>query len=171
MRSNLETTSSSTGATTCCYTLAVDGSWGRRTGRMGGATIIRGPDGSWYSAVLESKVVGNAFRSELWEVELGLGHAWNIRIRSLGCTSDRLDIVQVLGDSRSLDTYWDRELILEVREWLRNDWQVSFTHVPREKNNAADFLVRKASREGSSFQIWGQPPHAIYASLYLDVVV
>lgn len=74
----------------------------------------------------------------------------------------------MLQGTMTVDAFWARDAILEVRAWRLKDWTISFIHIPWEKNNTADCLARKASQEGTAQRNWGQPPSFIYASMYLD---
>ncbi|XP_057458243.1 uncharacterized protein LOC130749003 [Lotus japonicus] len=135
------------------YCLKVDGSWNPSTGMMGGAAVLLAPDGSW---------------AELWAVELGLSLAWEMGIRSLSHESDCLQVVNILQAPVVADSFWDRDAILDVRAWFQREWQIKLNSLPREQNNTTDFFARKAAREGTPYQIWRQPPTAVFELLYLD---
>lgn len=82
--------------------------------------------------------------------------------------SDCQDAITVLQSSVDIGTFWERDVITEVSNWLRKDWNINFIHIPCERNNVANFLAKKASREGFSHRIWGQPPSFLVEALYLD---
>lgn len=50
------------------------------------------------------------------------------------------------------------------------DWNVVVEYVPREKNNIADCLARKASCERTTRCVWRLPPSFLVEALCLDAL-
>lgn len=149
----------------------VDESWVTGLGRMGMAAVLRSPEGTWRSTIVDNNTGGSSFLAELTSIKLGLEHAWGIGYRNIFCNSDCPQAIEVLQTMMNIDTFWDKEEILKVRQLLQRDWRVSLNCISREKNNTADHLAKLVAREGSFQRIWRQPPSSVYASMYLDALV
>lgn len=60
--------------------------------------------------------------------------------------------------------------MLRVRSLLGLDQNVDVRHIPKEKNNASNFLAREASRLGQSRPVWLSPLSSVMTLLYIDVL-
>lgn len=99
--------------------------------------MLCSPDGSWFSAVSESRQFGSTFGVEIWVIGLGLAHALRNGVCGLICASDCLKVVRILQRPVEVNTYWDRDAIQDVGDWLQRDSTITVTHFPRDQNNTA----------------------------------
>ena len=150
--------------------LFVDGSWNPTVQRMGGGAFLLDNTGRWISGAASSFGVGTPFTAELLAMEMGLAHAWNLGFKYILCYTDCVRVTEVLGTDVDICNYWDRELIVRLRNTLRKEWKVLIEYLPRDRNNTADFMARQASRDASVHQTWTVPSTSIITALLRDSV-
>lgn len=108
-RTDLVAGSNTSTGTRMGHYLVVDGSYNSATGAV---AMLTSSDRGWCTTISESKEFGTACKSELWAVELGFTHVWNVGIQSLFCASDCVDVIRVLGAQVNIDTFWERDQII-----------------------------------------------------------
>ncbi|KAH9678147.1 hypothetical protein KPL71_025604 [Citrus sinensis] len=106
--------------------------------------------------------------AELRGIYQGLILAWNFCIRWLHVETDSLCATQILAN-QVVTTNEYASLIIAIKEYLqKKDWQVSISHVYREANSAADFMVNLACSLPLGLMVYPSPPLGVTSILLYD---
>ncbi|CAN1170479.1 Putative ribonuclease H protein At1g65750 [Linum perenne] len=120
--------------------LNTDGSVSAQSGRAAAGGLIRNEAGFCLSAFAINLGKCSITRAELRGAITGLEHAWEAGHRRVAVQMDSrvaLDLLWATG----VQTHQHAGEILALRSLISRDWEVSFSHVYREGNHAADFLA------------------------------
>ncbi|KAL6526898.1 hypothetical protein OROGR_015988 [Orobanche gracilis] len=77
------------------------------------------------------------------------------------CNTDCREVFEVLAHRIDVTSYWQRELITEIRGLVTRDWRVEFLYVDRDRNQVADALAKEAVRMDLPRRLWLKPPSFI----------
>ena len=69
-----------------------------------------------------------------------------------------------------MDAYWDRDVILRIRNLLSETWNVTFMLISGDLNTVADALARHAAIHKSPTRVWRLPPSNVVPMLCFDVL-
>ncbi|CAN1787382.1 Putative ribonuclease H protein At1g65750 [Linum perenne] len=120
--------------------LNTDGSVSAQSGRAAAGGLIRNEVGFCLSAFAINLGKCSITRAELRGAITGLEHAWEAGHRRVVVQMDSrvaLDLLWATG----VQTHQHAGEIHALRCLISRDWEVSFSHVYREGNHAADFLA------------------------------
>ena len=143
--------------------------WAHRANGVSSAGgLIRDYSGHWligFGMMLGSCSITMA---ELRGLYQGLILAWNFCIRWLHVETDSLCATQILAN-QVVTTNEYASLIIAIKEYLqKKDWQVSISHVYREANSAADFMVNLACSLPLGLMVYPSPPLGVTSILLYD---
>ncbi|KAK8628309.1 hypothetical protein V6N13_064018 [Hibiscus sabdariffa] len=133
-------------ASTAWITLNMDGvvsSLGH--GAVGG--LLRNADESWIKGFSRAIGMANALQAELWAIHDGLVFAWSLGISQIQLQSDNLLAVNLLKSQDATSSSFS--LVRAIATLLHRAWLVDISWIPREVNNPANWLAKKAL--GSSY--------------------
>ncbi|KAJ1377886.1 Reverse transcriptase-like [Sesbania bispinosa] len=80
-----------------------------------------------------------------------------------GCSSKEgggtvLRVVHLLHLELIPESAPDKDLLLEIRNMLQKNWDVSLAHVLREANSVTDYLAKGVVAMAKDFTLWDAPP-------------
>lgn len=164
------TTGSATSFTSAAVSIHVDGNFIPSTNPMGYDSVLRvisvhGSRGSMFVTVLVVPFSLSYYRRRLGLIMLGT------LVIEMQCVHQIAYRPWKFFQSNDVSTIWAKDTILCIRSLIARDWNVLVVHIPREENNATDFLVRQASRDGSPYRVWKLTPFGLVSSICLDVYV
>ncbi|CAN1314140.1 Putative ribonuclease H protein At1g65750 [Linum perenne] len=121
-------------------TLNTDGSRysGRSTTAISG--LIRDARGSFIQAYIANIGDCSITRAEIRAIVEGTKLAWSLGIRKLNIQSDSSTAISLLSTDEDVN-HNHASLVFEFKELRSRQWDITFTHVFREANYAADYLA------------------------------
>lgn len=148
--------------------LNVDGSFSTTSNMMYTGGLIRDSNGDWKSGFSTIEGPGNALLAEILTVKNGLTHAWVNGARVVLCETDSAEVHSLLTGDNDLSYHAHSGVIGDIRTLIRRDWTISFEHVLREANMAADYLAKNAASLSSWWPCCSDPPLLMGALLLKD---
>ncbi|CAN1824961.1 Putative ribonuclease H protein At1g65750 [Linum perenne] len=122
-------------------TLNSDGSLLRGKAAAGG--LFRDSDGRCLAAYAMNLGSCTIARAEIRGALEGIKRAWEAGYCKLEVQLDSKAAVAILSNKRLEITHGHAVEVLEFREWLGRDWELTIRHVYREANFAADHLASR----------------------------
>ncbi|KAK9032604.1 hypothetical protein V6N11_056864 [Hibiscus sabdariffa] len=128
--------------------------------------LLRNADGSWVTGFSRAIWMTNSLHAELWAIHDGLVFAWSLGINQIQLQSDNLLAVNLLKSQDATSSSFS--LVRAIATLLHCAWLVDMSWIPREGNNPADWLAKKAL--GSSYcpLILDSPPPDLLPLLSTD---
>ena len=113
--------------------------------------------------------VCSAVYAELWAVIQGLSLGWSLEIKKLILEVDSMLVVNWLKKVSACDSN-QANLIHICLDFLRRNWEVQISHIYREGNQLADYLVNKALHIERGIQVLNNAPADVFQLLHNDIV-
>ncbi|KAL4318563.1 hypothetical protein GQ457_18G005180 [Hibiscus cannabinus] len=134
-------------------------------GAVGG--LLRNADGSWVMGFSRAIWMTNSLHAELWAIHDGLVFAWALGINQIHLQSDNLLAVNLLKSQDATSSSFS--LVRAIATLLHRAWLVDMSWIPREGNNPADWLAKKALGSSCRPLILDSPPPDLLPLLSTDV--
>ncbi|KAJ1384279.1 Ribonuclease H domain [Sesbania bispinosa] len=127
------------------------------SGVAGLGVVIRSDTSEWLLGVSSAKHAQDPLHAELLAIQLGLSSAWEHGFPNLICESDSLEAITLINvDVRPLHNHLS-SLVDIITSLLVRNWTVTFHHIFREGNSAADLMARIGLANGISNEVWKVP--------------
>ncbi|KAE8671089.1 hypothetical protein F3Y22_tig00111996pilonHSYRG00170 [Hibiscus syriacus] len=94
--------------------------------------MIRDEHGSWIQGFTKTIGAYSILDAELWGVYEGLKVASTLEIRRLQVETDSMEVWKLLRQGLAMDRI--SPMVSHIVLMLENDWELCFSHVPRERN-------------------------------------
>ncbi|KAJ9186725.1 hypothetical protein P3X46_002268 [Hevea brasiliensis] len=151
------------------FKLNTDGSLPNSGGIACGGGLIRDSNGRWikgFKAVFgKTSVLG----VELWSILEGMKLAKSLGLKDINAESDNLIAVQILAGVLQPPGVV-LSVISAIQFLLTPDWKVTFSHVLREANYAADSLAGHLHTHDFGVEVLDTPPADLVPWLMHDLV-
>ncbi|CAN1823701.1 Putative ribonuclease H protein At1g65750 [Linum perenne] len=102
--------------------------------------LIRDARGSFIQAYIANIGDCSITRAEIRAIVEGTKLAWSLGIRKLNIQSDSSTAISLLSTDEDVN-HNHASLVFEFKELRSRQWDITFTHVFREANYAADYLA------------------------------
>ena len=86
--------------------------------------------------------------AELMGIKFGLRCCWDLGVRNVVIENDCLEAVDLIEDE-TVDPQDNEEVVDEIREMLKREWDVQLCWCRREANKVADSLAKRALKIGA----------------------
>ncbi|KAJ1437578.1 Ribonuclease H domain [Sesbania bispinosa] len=120
--------------------------------------VLRDSSGTWICGCSSKEGDGTVLRAELLAILCGLLMAWDKGLCKVLCESDSPEVVHLLHLELIPESTPYKDLLLEIRNLLQKNWDVSLAHVVRETNYVADFLTKDVVAMAEDYTLWDAPP-------------
>ncbi|KAF2287057.1 hypothetical protein GH714_037261 [Hevea brasiliensis] len=147
------------------FKLNIDGSVKGRFATGGG--LIRNDQVRWIRGFAYNIGSCSVPCAELWALLEGIKLAWTLGIRSLQIECDSLLVVNMVKDDALLHNSL-RPLVFLIKHFLSLEWQCELTHVYREANFSADYLMNYVASFPIGLHILEAPPPGVLHWLLHD---
>ncbi|KAF7840821.1 hypothetical protein G2W53_003119 [Senna tora] len=121
----------------------VDGSCYDDQGNISCGGLCRDSKGLFLNGFMRRLGRGNPFAAETWAVYHGIDHAWKSGYRKIILETDAKKVLEEIN-KRSHDGHPLKHVLQAIQNYCHYDWHISFSHAPRESNNAAHALAALA---------------------------
>ncbi|KAJ9183617.1 hypothetical protein P3X46_007442 [Hevea brasiliensis] len=129
--------------------------------------LIRNDQGRWIRGFAYNIGSCSVPCAELWALLEGIKLAWTLGIRSLQIECDSLLVVNMVKDDALLHNSL-RPLVFLIKRFLSLEWQCELTHVYREANFSADYLMNYVASFPIGLHILEAPPPGVLHWLLHD---
>ncbi|KAJ1403191.1 Ribonuclease H-like superfamily [Sesbania bispinosa] len=148
--------------------LNVDGNFFPDSLIMGIGGLFRGSNNNWIVGFYGTVGLGDSLGAKFQAVFHGILMVWEKGFKGLIVESNSLDVIKTL--QIGLLDYSARcsEVLSNIRNLLRRDWNVMLLHIPQAANKPADWLEKFGVRAVSSFSLLEEPPPEMASMLLLD---
>ena len=135
--------------------LNIDGAWLSER-EAGGGGLIRGDTGEWLRGITVKVTARNPICAEALALEEGLKLAWDLKVEKLEVESDAFDLILAIKGLKDIPEV--EGLLHNIHYWMKQDWEITLTHVFREANKCADCLAQLGVKQGRRRLCWTLPP-------------
>ena len=112
--------------------LNVDGNSRGNPGYAGFGGLLRNDNGQWIFGFHGSVGISDNLLPELMVICMCLRLVWARGFRRVLCETDSTEAVRLVYASEVF--HWYSAVVIEIKDWLSKDWEVSIKHVLREAN-------------------------------------
>ncbi|KAL4335710.1 hypothetical protein GQ457_07G012060 [Hibiscus cannabinus] len=131
--------------------------------------VYRDSDGEWIYGFSRNIGRCSVVLAELWAILEALRRAWEKGYRFVVLESDCADAVQmILGNS---EVFVGHSLVAVIQSFIRRDWQLSISWIPRDCNKCADRLVALGRGQTAAVVDYATPPIELFELVMEDAMV
>ncbi|KAF7802873.1 ribonuclease H [Senna tora] len=144
-----------------------DGAVCRINGKAGCGRLLRDSNGEWVQGFTANLGKVSVTSAELRGMYYGLELAWNLGFKKIILESDAKGALNLISDNYQDDTNLNPAL-LNLKELIKQRWEVKVKHIPRSNNACADWLAKSSLVCRARLCILTSPPSSLIPLIQLD---